>query len=111
MGCRAYGLFQEKILFEILASLFGGQFYWGVVKNRVKSGVRQTTYSETTVIGMENLIRYSERRGNFRERQFEIDFRLFIVFRVKFTVESDEFADFTQFTSLLYGIGRTVRGG
>ena len=94
MGCRAYGLFQEKILFEILASLFGGQFYWGVVKNRVKSGVRQTTYSETTVIGMENLIRYSETRGNFRASQFGSDFCLITVFRVKFQVEKYEFAVF-----------------
>ena len=43
-------------------------------------------------------------------RQFEIDFRLLNVFRVKFTVESNEFADFAEFTSLLYGIGRTVKG-
>ena len=82
----------------------------GGVKNWVKSGVRETTYRERTAIAMENLIRYSERRGNFRKRQFEIDFRLLIVFRVKFTVESIEFADFTQFTSLLYGIGINVTG-
>ena len=92
MGCRAYGLFQEKILFEILASLFGGQFYWGVVKNRVKSGVRQTTYSETTVIGMENLIRYSETRENFVGSQFLSEFCLLNVFNVKLPVESGELA-------------------
>ena len=56
MGCRAYSLFQEKILFEFFASLFGGQFYWGGVKNWVKSGVRETTYRERTAIAMENLI-------------------------------------------------------
>ena len=100
----------RKNFIWIFCVTFWGSILLGGFKNRVKSGVRRTTHSERTVLAMENLIRYSERRRNFRKRQFEIDFRLLNVFRVKFTVESNEFADFAEFTSLLYGIGRTVKG-
>ena len=62
------------------------------VKNRLKSGVRQTTHSERTAIAMENLIRYSETRENFIGCQFSSDFCLLNVFKVKLPVESGELA-------------------
>ena len=97
LSYKSHGRSVLYIFIRISCILVIGVTIWGKiepggVKNRVKSGVRQTTHSERIVLAMEKLIRYSERRRNFRKRQFEIDFRLLIVFRVKFTVESDEFA-------------------
>ena len=80
----------------MLASVFGGQFYWGVVKNRVKSGVRQTTHSERTAIAIANLIRYSESRENFMGKQLRSYFGLLNVCRVKFSVESVDFTKVDQ---------------
>ena len=75
-----------------------GKIEPGGVKNRVKSGVRQTTHSERTAIAMENLIRYSETTENFIGSQFGSDFCLLNVFRVKLPVESGELAVFAWYS-------------